>query len=464
MVLLCARYHVHNNASKNEELNSTMRYMPLAGLGTAEECFRAIYSYYKIQMQESVNQAASSGSCVERGVPMVVCQRATDIDSTCRYTLMQHGEALRPQCLFGDILDRVPEHAKEQLEKLRRTYVEAAEHESQACSSANTGGMGNRKRKADAALHDFREELLESGRGFITEAVDLLSRCMEDKNKIRGHCYVHGKRCTANTQKIPSFRGFCVNITGFSCLDWSCMGAQKGWLGSSSIPWAQWCAERLHAANMNTEDFVIAECTRTFDAAHFETLVSPKFHFAVLHVTPELLGEPVCRNRIYMILLAKNKRAWVPEVLQRSVQEVFEQTFGSSVIMHVMEKFRAPAHDVAAFVEAAGKKQRMPNASASGRKWSYLQVASASMRASIKEHTDYLEQHIEHFEQEEDEDSLNGPRFARWVCNLAQRPGYMPPTKDRVPALLRRSILYLFGQQRQAIPNEDKAQFRLAQL
>ena len=155
-----------------------------------------------------------------------------------------------------------------------------------------------------------------------------------------------------------------------------------------------------------------------------------------------------------MILLAKNKRAWVPEVLQRSVQEVFEQTFGSSVIMRVMEKFRAPAHDVAAFVEAAGKKQRMPNESASGRKWSYLQVASASMRASIKEHTDYLEQHIERFEREEDEDSLCGPRFARWVCNLAQRLGYMPPTKDRVPALLRRSTLYLFGQQRQAIPTE----------
>ena len=59
---------------------------------------RQIFGYYKA----TVGDAGASSM----EPPTLKTLRAGDIESTCRYILMQRPEPFKPLCLFGNILDR----------------------------------------------------------------------------------------------------------------------------------------------------------------------------------------------------------------------------------------------------------------------------------------------------------------------------------------------------------------------
>ena len=350
--------------------------------------------------------------------------------------------ASRPECLFGDITERIPEHAKDALTRLRKSEL------------ARLGISGevdaSKKRKLQAEL---KHDVLEAGREFMTQAIDLLSRSLMDKKCVRAHCYKPGKQCKAVQGVRDEASGdLALNVSGFSCVDWSTMGVGLGWLGDSALPFAQWAAERLRSAWLNLEDVVICECTPNFDAAHFQALMGCDFHMQVLYVSPNMLGEPVSRNRVYMLLLNKRTRVWSEEVESTSAQEVYDETFFAQVVMPLLEKFRAPQHEVDDQVRRLTVKQNLPNATSSGRKWSFLQVCSAATKASIQEHEAFVDDQIEALGLIQPGEISAEKR--RWITNLSQRVQHMPPVRDCVPALLRHSTLYVFGRKRQAVPAE----------
>ena len=336
---------------------------------------RQIFGYYKA----TVGDAGASSM----EPPTLKSLRAGDIESTCRYVLMQHPEPFKPLCLFGNILDRAPADARARLEQLRKQYRQEVGLDQKPDESPSSRP---RKRKG-APSKDSKDEFISVGRQFIAEAVDLLRKRIPSRRSLRGHCYCHGQQCVAKFIRPLAFPdGLVVHVAGFSCTDWSSMGYSEGWLGKTSLIFAQWLAEQMETPE---QDFLVTECTNNFDAEHFACLVSDRYELTVIHVSPELLGEPTRRNRMYMILLDKSRRQWR---LQASAQEVYEKTFRRRPCMNVLEKVRAPDSLVREFIDKMVAKRKMPPTSASGRKWGYVQACSASVRSSIQEHTQKIRQ------------------------------------------------------------------------
>ena len=105
------------------------------------------------------------------------------------------------------------------------------------------------------------------GRQFITEALDLLRKRISTRRTLRAHCYCHGRQCSAKFIRPLGFPdGLMVHVAGFSCADWSSMGVGEGWLGKTSLVFAQWLAEQIETPD---QDFLVTECASKFDAEHF---------------------------------------------------------------------------------------------------------------------------------------------------------------------------------------------------
>ena len=84
---------------------------------------------------------------------------------------------------------------------------------------------------------------------------------------LRAHCYCHGRQCSAKFIRPLGFPdGLMVHVVGFSCTDWSSMGVGEGWLGKTSLVFAQWLAEQMETPD---QDFLVTECASKFDAEHF---------------------------------------------------------------------------------------------------------------------------------------------------------------------------------------------------
>ena len=82
------------------------------------------------------------------------------------------------------------------------------------------------------------------------------------------------------------------------------MGIGLKFLGPSSLPFAQWVAERKRFR----EPVVVAECTTNFDFFQLQRMMEPEYPsekiVLFLKVSPVMLGEPVERVRMYMIFLS----------------------------------------------------------------------------------------------------------------------------------------------------------------
>ena len=107
------------------------------------------------------------------------------------------------------------------------------------------------------------------------------------------------------------------------------------------------------------------------------------------------------------------------------------------------EKFRAPAKDLDKARDALVQLRGLPRRSRSGKKWSFFQASTRSVRQQILKHEKALSDRIgSHCLKNE------------WIANLAQAPDYIAATRFRVPALLRSSKLWIFAKSREPLPAE----------
>ena len=379
------------------------------GAGTAEQAVASILQHSDLTQQ------------IDRDPRLTILQ-SSDVDTHCRFLLMQHER--KPCCLFGNILDRAPGHALELLEGKRQELL-------QQC-----GRDDSKKRKAPGSKMSIKDV----GPEFIADCVELLHGSLPNRRLPRAHCFIHGGSCPVHVQPQQNEPehpdAISLNVTGFSCTSWSSMGNQLQWLDSSSLPWAQWCSARLK----RQEDWVVCECTELFDAQTFSEIVGEVYNLHTILVSPEMIGEPIRRRRMYMLLIHKSRWQFCESVQMQSAQEVFEQLFQMQVVLPVTAKFRADASELASFMEDLLRRQNMPGKSRSGKAWSYMQACSSASRISVQEHTAWLQDNVD-------------PPFTGWVANLSQRATHMPPT-PRIPALLKNSHLYIFGLSRPALPSE----------
>ncbi|CAE7828524.1 unnamed protein product [Symbiodinium sp. CCMP2592] len=401
-----------------------------SGLGTAEEAMRQIVeacqAHVACEMVDPLSQAAFAS------------HHATDVDKHCRSILMHHAEPWRPQCLFRDILERTPDFAQKLLESERLEILDEI-------------GLGEKSRKRKAP-GTFTSAIAERGRGFIQKAVTLLLKNMP-KDGPKALCGRHARNCCVNPavplQSELGPKPLILHVSGFNCYDWSSMGVGLKFLGPSSLPFAQWVAERKRFQ----EPIVVAECTMNFDFFHLQKMMEPEYpsekSFA-LRVSPVMLGEPVERVRMYMFFLS-NEMTWrQSESVERQTagwaSDLFVRIFHHNVVMSPCDKFQSPEQMVRDFIKKTAMKQHLPPSTSSGKEWSFVQACSSAVQEKIEMHNAWLHADL----------AANEMVFEpeNWVCNLSQTPAFMAPSYKKVPCLLRGSHLYLFKQKRCALELE----------
>ncbi|CAK8998033.1 unnamed protein product [Durusdinium trenchii] len=356
-------------------------------------------------------------------------QRAGDLESSCRKVLMNHQDTFAPKCVHGDILDRCPPAVLQALKTQQKVHRDRAQE------------------RIDHG-EQCKRACVEEGKAFVRFAVKCLKEAFQIPNTkeklLKAHCYVHNRQCDVLPPLPQDSECLLLGISGVTCRDWSSMGNQEGWLGPSAFPFVQFIVERLLAQDSTSQEAaLLIECTATFDDQLLAELLCESFELHTFHVTPALFGEPVDRQRKYMLLLNRSQLTFRDCVRASGIEPSFQRLFACSRVMNGIDKFRAPENEVKDVIAAAASKRCLPPHSSSGKAWSCFQTCTPAVRESILKHEAFLRR-------------AHGPEINpnEWICNLSQDPAWMAGTRGNVPALLRRSNLWIMGKRRLAHPLE----------
>ena len=385
-----------------------------SGIGCPEEAFHHVVSACKAF-------AGSLGETVPEDATFR-CLRGGDVAMHCRQVLLKHAGTFRPMCVHCDIMERCPKKLLRRMTNFHKRAVATAEKQVMA---------GKHKEGA------VRQEL---GRSTVRKISKFMLDVQEtEKTSVLGMCAVHNKKCPVIVDTPVDFAGLRVHVAGVNCYDWSSVGSSQKWLGESMPIFMEWARERL----LSLEDMIIVECVIGFDSDMLGELFRDSYNLEVLRVSPTLFGEPVERQRKYMILLKKDKLRWLPEVAQYGVEHAFCRLFARTMHLSGQEKFRAPEHEIQEHRFDVAAKKQMPKYDARGREWSFFHLATRAIQGNISAHEKALEARI----------GSDADR-SHWIVNLRQKPLFTPAKQFIVPALLRSSKLWLFGLRRWPLPLE----------
>ena len=239
------------------------------------------------------------------------CQRAGDLLPYCRRVLLDHTHMFQPQCVHGNMLDRCPRRLLERLERLR---VRAA--------------MSLHTRK-EMGLRVDASYTLRLGRETVRKAADFMFQGLSARQGLTlvAHCFRHGQSCRVIPPAPEGFAGLRLHIAGVNCYDWSSMGHTRRWLGESLLPFMQWCRERFLAL----EDIIIVECVCQFDSDLLAELFAAEYTLDCVQFSPTLFGEPVERQRKYMVMLRRGRVEWHPVIAEKGVQDSFLRLFARTL-------------------------------------------------------------------------------------------------------------------------------------
>lgn len=146
---------------------------------------------------------------------------ACERKKTATAVLQQH-PAMTDAHIFGDILDRLPKHVRQQCLEIQ---------------SARISEWKELKRLGEgtAAKRDELGQLLFSQLSGILDAVEFEQEAF---------CAKHGIKCSLNVQAalpLDTESFIHVEAAGSTCLAWTSFGKSAGWLHESTLPCLVWC-------------------------------------------------------------------------------------------------------------------------------------------------------------------------------------------------------------------------------
>ena len=205
-----------------------------------------------------------------------------DILPKCREVHSKLGIAVGPQCLYDDILNRLPLDV--------RLEFQALEWPSKEWCAAHPDKVDDH---VSALMH---------------KAVGILNK-LGVFDKAKSHCTVHERPCPIEDPAIITdefrrgevglgeCRGVRVNGGGLTCLDWSSYGDCAGFAGASAKPCIVWVEER----RARKEPFWFAECTYSKELLAFiHRRLDPFYDVGHVVFGPSDMGDPVGRVRLWM--------------------------------------------------------------------------------------------------------------------------------------------------------------------
>ena len=372
-----------------------------SGVGAPEECLHRIVH---VAREHNVQ------------VGKIRCMRAGEILEPARRILRAH--ASPPVCIFGDVLSRAPPYFVNQFK-----HVHAA-HLQKACALI---GDGVERKEAFKCV----------GKVFMKRVNGMLQqRATCNFRPLVAHCYQHGCQCGVIKCRIPGVKGLKIMVLGQSCVDWSSVGKQQGWLGKTSIIFAEVLAEIM----ADDYDIIIFECTVMFDYDTGLAVLRERYLEQRMHLCPSQVGVPCLRPRTYSILLRRGVVEWSQPVFARGVQASFNELFAQDVSMNGDSMARAPQWRVDEHVESMATTRGFPERRVSGRRWRPYQLLPPGQRRRLRSQELHL--HIDGI-----------VNTAPLIINLMNNRAWSPPQKLS-PTLLRNSILWLMRFQRLCLPSE----------
>lgn len=238
--------------------------------------------------------------------PACVCHsRSSDKDPSCR-AVLQHLAQEDNGCVFGDILDRLPDWA--------RSWIDAA--------LPSSGATCEQKKEAHRAIVDW-----------VANHADQLFT-----DDATSWCYAHDCKCPSHPvlardtfKRFP--RPLMVTCAGVSCLPWSAEGSQEAEASTCEVPHGVWIWERKVRAEKYQEDIAFLECTPRYPIeSGFQDNLEGS-HFCIwVRVGPELLGWPHKRMRVLGAALNLKTVDWHGPPDQRAIAIDFASRFHRATV------------------------------------------------------------------------------------------------------------------------------------
>ena len=235
-------------------------------------------------------------------LPMRV-HSATDINHDCRKVLMSYQPPHGPEHVFGDILDRLPEQAKDRL-IARQLYYKQQFEKASGNGTSPHGGVSKRNLAR------------EVGNRFIQETINIL---LQERGMLcdQAFCYRHECNCPIFPDGLAGHQ-FHLEIAGSVCTPWSLQGAGLGWLDPASLPFMVW-AIQLKKAQPHA---FLHECTPSFPVDVLAQIVD-EFKVEAATFCPTDFGIPQSRRRVYCKGSHITKVTRVLDYNMTVLQEVF---------------------------------------------------------------------------------------------------------------------------------------------
>ena len=200
-------------------------------------------------------------------------------------------------------------------------------------------------------------------------------------------CYRHSRSCrcrepVTGSESDKEFKyKYSGNIAGCTCVDWSGLGSQLGWLGDSALVFMAWLTEQTV---YQRRDFLIVECVDPFDDAMLGELTKEEYEMLTLSISPEMFGFPATRRRKYMILFRKDKLRW-DEKIGVEPAAAFHRLFHRPLSLAGDVFFNAPEGFVQAYMKKWARRCHMPEVQENGSCWPAKQLMTKVCRQRVRD-------------------------------------------------------------------------------
>ena len=205
----------------------------------------------------------------------LTCYSACDIDVVCQRVLKDHPPDSAAEHCFGDLCARPPSNVVRQLRARQRHYRR----------QAGTSTSGASAKKA--------QRIQRAGRAWVAEAMTILDKGWDPERGSGVECCRHHRLCPACPRRSGRYH---LEVSGVNCQPWSSAGKRLGWLDDRSIP----CLILVRSIMAVEPDGVCIECTPAFDFDALASVLEPKYRGNFTITSPQDLGIPVARKRMYM--------------------------------------------------------------------------------------------------------------------------------------------------------------------
>ena len=154
----------------------------------------------------------------------VFVRRSCGILPYARWLLANHAGECKPQCVQGNMLDRLPARLLNRLRRLHAKHTVLAKYQFAKLSKPMPQTPKQKKKKGCKAnsLVAQRKTILENqGRKFVRQAAKFILQGVEDMSpediaNIKAHCDVHGKECPSLPKVPKHFRGLLGRSAGLT--------------------------------------------------------------------------------------------------------------------------------------------------------------------------------------------------------------------------------------------------------